>query len=80
MLMHKTLVGVQKRTVGSKMGLDVGKMKMYRVEAMSVMLGVVWVAISCLIHGWKKAAKVVNIWSNQMARPKAVNIEVRIVT
>jgi hypothetical protein len=41
MFMHKTLVGVQKRIVGSKMGLDVGKMKMYKVEAMSVMLGVV---------------------------------------
>ncbi len=79
MLVHKTLVGVQKRIVGSKMGLDVGKTKMYRVEAMSVMLGVVWAAISCLVHGWKKVAKVVNIWSNQVARPKAVNLEVRVV-
>jgi len=37
----QTLVGVQKRTIKSKMALDVGKTKMYRVEAMSVMLNVV---------------------------------------
>jgi hypothetical protein len=62
------------------MGLDVGKTKTYRVEAMYVMLGVVWVAISCLFHQWKKVAKVVNVWSNQVARPKAMNLEAKVVT